>query len=215
MTMRHGTATMATTGRCSCRPCRDAQTRYVKHWRLARERGHTFMVPSEPTRRKIRALARLGHTFTDVAREAGYAGPAAITNLMTHDVIRAKTEVRLEEAYRRLEMVVPPTTPERAKVQRRAVAEGWLAPLAYDDIQAGIVAETEVVAAVPHNRFDLDEVETFLQYGDWKRRLSRLEKIEVVRRWTREGRSEASLCRLTGWKEGRYRFTDTTHQEAS
>lgn len=209
--MRHGTATMATTGRCSCRPCRDAQTRYVKRWRLARERGHRFMVPAAPTHRKVKALARLGHTFTDIAREAGYSGPAAITNLMGHDVLRSSTEVRIEEAYRRLEMVVPPTTRERAKIQARAIAEGWLPPLAYDDIQDNVVADQgpAAVSRVPRDRFDEIEIQRMLD-GDWKHRLSPPEKVEALRRWLSWGKSEASLCRLTGWQEGRYRSTTPT-----
>lgn len=162
------------------------------------------MVPAAPSVRKVKALARLGHTFSDIAREAGYSGPAAITNMMKHDVIRATTEVRIEEVYRHLEMVVPYMSSHRRLVQQRAIAEGWLPPLAYDDIDEGLVAEVESTAEVPHDRFDLEVVEDFLQYGTWKRKTSRLEKIEIMRRWLANGRSENELCRLTGWRAGRY-----------
>lgn len=204
MTVKHGSLSMATNYGCSCGPCRDAQTRYVKRWRLARARGAKFMVPSAPSVRKLQALARLGHTFSDIAREAGYSGPAAITNLMKRDVIRSATEVRIEEVYRHLEMKIPYMTHHRRLVQQRAIDEGWLPPLAYDDIDLGIVAEVESTAEVPPGRFDLEVVEDFLQYGTWKRRTSRLEKIEIMRRWLADGRSENELCRLTGWRAGRY-----------
>jgi hypothetical protein len=66
------------------------------------------------------------------------------------------------------------------------------------------VAEVEELSEVPRERFDEEIVEDFLQYGTWKRRTSRLEKIEIMRRWLADGRSEAELCRLTGWRAGRY-----------
>lgn len=200
---RHGTLTMATY--CHCEACRAAHTRYRKFWVHARSRGHRFTVPAAPTHRKIQALSRLGWTFADIAYHAGFAGPAAIRNLLDQEIIRSTTEVRFEETYRLLEMQVPVMNRWRARAQNRAISEGWLAPLAYDDIQEGIVAEVDrETASVPRDRFDLHEVEHMLQHGVWDHPLSPLEKAEVVRRWTSWGRTKASLCDLTGWRPGRY-----------
>lgn len=58
---------------------------------------------------------------------------------------------------------------------------------------------------IPGERLDLFEVETMLQYGEWDMPLSRAEKIEVLRRWKAQGRSERSLCAMTGWRPGRYK----------
>jgi hypothetical protein len=216
--LNHGTITMATTGGCSCGPCRSAQTRYVKQWRLARQRGHEFQVSSLPTRRKIGALWAIGVTSTMIADEAGYSSRASISNTMKKPIILARTEERFEQAYRALEMTIVPPSRGASAARAKAKRQGWLPPLAYDDIHQGIIARSErSPKTAPRNRLDHLEVEYVLQYADWeyaKTSLSPLEKAEVVRLWLAEGRSEAELCRLTGWKEGRYRQPNT-HQEAS
>lgn len=217
--MKHGTITMATSGGCSCSPCRTVQTRYVKQWRLARQRGHEFQVSSLPTRRKIGALWAIGVTSTMIADAAGYSSRASISNTMKKPIILARTEERFEQAYRALEMTVVPPSAGATAARNKAKRQGWLPPLAYDDIHEGVVARSErTVKTAPRNRLDFLEVEYVLQYADWeyaKTSLSPLEKAEVVRLWVAEGRSEAELCRLTGWKEGRYRSTTHIHQEAS
>lgn len=202
--MRHGTLTAATTYRCPCQPCRDVQYRYTKQWQIARSRGHKHKVDAAPTHRKIQALAAMGHTYTSIARQARYAGPAAITNMLGRDLIRATTEVRIEEAFQAMHMRIPPVTREGLKVKAAARKRGWKTPMAYDDIHQGILAPKTNSDTIKSTRLDHDVVEEFLQYAQWKRRVSRLEKIEIMRRWIANGRSEAELCRLTGWRPGRY-----------
>lgn len=211
--IRHGEPAGYQAG-CREQCCRVAKAREAKQRRLAVERGRVYQVPCDRSRRKVRALMALGWPASEIGRRIGVT-QQAVSRILARDTIRVTTEARIDEAYIDLEMAIPADTIYIRRTKNAARKAGWPPPLAWEDIDAGVLAETEAVAAVPHNRFDLDEVETFLQYGDWKRRLSRLEKIEVVRRWTREGRSEASLCRLTGWREGRYRSSTTTHQEAS
>lgn len=202
---------MATTGGCSCGPCRSAQTRYVKQWRLARQRGHQFKVDAAPTHRKIRALNAIGVTNAAIATEAGYASAAAVSNILGEETILARTEVRLEQAYRRLEMTIVPPSRNATRLRNQAKREGWPPPLAYDDIHNNVLADQRPAQlTAPRDRFDPLEVEYVLQYSDWehaRRRLSPLEKIEVVRLWVASGRPEAELCRLTGWREGRYRLS--------
>lgn len=206
--MRHGTITMATTGGCSCGPCRTAQTRYVKQWRLARQRGHEFQVSSLPSRRKIGALWAIGVTTTMIADAAGYSSRASISNTLRKPIILARTEERIEKAYRELEMAIVPPSRGASAARAKAKRQGWLPPLAYDDIHQGIVAKVEREAKrAPSDRLDFLEVDYVLQYADWdyaKSSLSRLEKAEVMRLWLASGRSEAELCRLTGWRHGRY-----------
>ena len=203
--MKHGTLTAARS--CRCDACTAEQTRYVKFWRMRRAQGVRFRVPVEPSLRKVRALQRLGHTRASIAAEVG-TSPQSFSNTLGRTMIKATTEIKIEEAFRRLEMVIPADTRESRRTRKEAEAAGWLPPLAYDDIHEGVVAEVPGEKGYSHDRLDLDLVEDVMQYHDFTVKLSPREKAEVVHRWTTNGRSEASLCRLTGWREGRYRRTD-------
>ena len=200
--MKHGTLTAARS--CRCDACTAEQTRYVKFWRLRRAQGVRFKVPVEPSLRKVRALQRLGHTRASIAAEVG-TSPQSFSNTLGRALIKGATEVRIEEAYRRLEMVIPADTRESRRTRKEAEAAGWLPPLAYDDIHEGVVAVLAGESGYSHDRLDLDLVEDVMQHHDFTVKLSPREKAEVVHRWVANGRSERSLCALTGWREGRYR----------
>ena len=202
--MRHGTLAMATTGRCHEECCQPVAAAYYKRYALLKAQGHRFTVPVDATLRKVQALQRLGHPRARIAAEAGMT-PQALSNALAHQIIKARTAARLDAAYRVLEMVVPEENRWTKRARREAEEAGWLPPLAYDDIEQGIVAEVPGEAGYSHKRLDADLVDYVMQYHDFGVRLSPLEKAEVVRRWTRSVGSEASLCRLTGWREGRYR----------
>jgi len=206
----HGTQTRVTTYGCSCESCRKAQTRYVKGWRLARSRGVEFVVDSAPTRRKVQALQAMGHSLKVIADEIGITR-AALGNMLKNDRIRPATAARVDSAYRALEMKIPPDNRWTRRIKREA--SGWPPPLAWEDIDAGILAEAPPLESL-QGRLDFVEIEYALQYNDFSRPLSPLEKAEIVRLWTRSGRSEASLCTLTGWRPGRYSSNEPT-QEAS
>ena len=208
----HGTLTRARS--CSCTDCVREQTRYVKFWRSRRAQGVRFRVPVEPSLRKVRALQRLGHTRASIAAAIG-TSPQSLSNTLGRAMIKGRTEVKIEEAFQRLEMVIPPDTRETRRTRREAEAAGWLPPLAYDDIHQGIVAQVRGESGYSHARLDLDLVEDVMQYHDFTVKLSPREKAEVVHRWVANGRSERSLCQLTGWREGRYRRNPTNAQEAS
>lgn len=202
--MKHGTLTMATTGGCHDDCCRPIATRYVKLYRLRKARGFKARVPIGPSLRKVQALQRLGHTRASIAAEMNVS-PQSLSNTLGRSRIRSVTAARVDEMFWRLQMRIPPDTRETRKARAKAAALGWLAPMAYDDIEQGVVAEPERMSAKPKpDRFDLHEITYVMQYNDWQHPLSPLEKSEVVRRWVAGGRSEAALCRLTGWREGRY-----------
>lgn len=174
--------------------------------------GRPRQVSSAASVRKIDALRALGWSATDVADLLGIS-QAAISRITLRETIRSSTAARIDAAYRRLEMKIPPDTPWTRRNKNAALARGCKPPLAWEDIDAGILAVTEAPRGrVPRDRFDEHEIDHMLQYGEWRHPLSPLEKTEVVRRWLADGRSERSLCKLTGWREGRY---TPTHQEAS
>lgn len=213
--MKHGTLTMATTGGCHDDCCRPIATRYKKLYRLRKQRGIRATVPVEPSLRKVQALQRLGHSRARIAAAIG-TSPSSLTNILNRQRIKAVTAAKIEAVFRRMEMTVPPDDRWTKRTRREATEAGWPPPLAWDDIEAGVLAEQGRPEPVyTHDRLDLEEVEYALQYHDFARKLSPLEKSEIVRRWTRDGRSEASLCRLTGWREGRYHRNPTTDQEVA
>lgn len=189
--------------------------KFYEYQRLRdRERGIFRKVSVEPTRRKVQALCALGWSATDVAHTLGITQQSMSKILNRPDQIYRSTALRIDAVYTSWEMSIPPDTPWTRRNRTTALKKGWLPPLAWEDIEAGIIADQGVSRTrIPPDRLDLVEVDTFLQYRDWKRPLSQSEKIEVVRRWLADGRSEASLCRLTGWRQGRY-SKPITHQEA-
>jgi hypothetical protein len=136
----------------------------------------------------------------------------AISRILARDTIRATTAERIDRAYDALEMQIPADDIYTRRTKSLAKRRGWLPPLAYDDIDAGIVADVEVSKGLNHDHVDEFMVDQALQYHDFSLRFTRAEKEEIVRRWKADGRSERSLCALTGWREGRY-SKPTTHQE--
>lgn len=165
--------------------------------------GRPRLIPADATRRKVQALACYGWSLADIARDFGTT-QQALQKSLRKDMIRRATAEKVDAWYLAHEMTLAPDTPYTRRTRAAASREGWRPPLAWEDIDAGILAEVESLAEVPRERFDLEVVEDFLQYGTWTRRTSRLEKIEIMRRWLADGRSEAELCRLTGWRPGRY-----------
>lgn len=202
--MRHGTLTMATTGRCSCDECRPVATRYKKLYRLRKARGQMATTDVGPSLRKVQALQWLGHTRQSIAAAIG-TSPQSLSNSLGRQRIKTATAVKIDAVYRRLEMTIPPDTIGSRQAKRAALAAGWKPPLAWDDIEAGVLATQPGESGYSHDRLDHDLVEDVLQTHDFTIRLSPVEKAEVVRRWVASGRSERSLCRLSGWREGRYR----------
>lgn len=209
----HGTPARYQAG-CRAACCRRAK----KADRIERERliasGHEFQVPCDRSRRKVRALMALGHSPTRVAERMGIT-QQAISRILARDTIRATTAERIDRAYDALEMQIPADTIYTRRTKGIAAKAGWLPPLAYDDIDAGIVADVEVSQGMNHDHIDEFMVDQALQYHDFSLRFTRAEKEEIVRRWIRSGRSERSLCQLTGWREGRYRVKPTTEEDAA
>ena len=195
----HGTLTRARY--CGCALCVAEQTRYVKRWRRARDLGHDFRVPAGPSQRKIQALHAMGWPIAQIAHRMGRSHQS-LTNTLSRDMIKPSTEAAIEEVYRELEMKIPEPSRAVTQARNRARARGWPPPLAWEDIDAGILAKPE---PIPRARLDYDLVEYVMQYHDFAAPMSPREKSEVVRRWVANGRTEHELCQLTGWRQGRYR----------
>lgn len=197
--------------------CTSEKARYRKRWELATHRGQAFLVPTDRLRRKLGALGVLGWSATDVGRLVGVS-QQAMSQLLARPTTRTATALKIDEAYRQLEMKVPPDNVWTRRTANRARAQGHHPPLDWEDIDAGILAPRTSKRREARSHDDLDEylVDQALQYHDFSPRFTRAEKQEIMRRWIRDGRPENALCALTGWREGRYSNTTPTNaQEAS
>lgn len=96
-------------------------------------------VPSVGTIRRLNALQALGWPSAALAREAGLSS-GAMTEIRTQDRVKVSTAAAVARMYDRLWDRLPPDDTPQArsaitKALRRADAEGWLPPLAWDDHQ--------------------------------------------------------------------------------
>jgi hypothetical protein len=91
-------------------------------------RGH---IGAEPARRKVRALTRLGHPQHTIGQAAGL-GHTTIAAIRRGDSprIHPRIAAAIDQAWHALCMT--PGTSKKSTAT--AIAEGWPAPLAYDDI---------------------------------------------------------------------------------
>lgn len=187
-------------GERTCDPCRLAGNRSRKRRKLAEHNGRPVQVDSGATVRRLRALQALGHPMPTVARLADL--PVGTLHRLTsvrNPFVRRATAEAVEATYERLCMTVP--VGRYVKRDRaRAVAKGWLPPLAWLDIEAGVVANERIYSDV-----DPVVVDRILA-GDMTlaKTATRAERTQVVARWRADGRSMAELERLAGWKTERY-----------
>lgn len=184
-----------------CGSCRRAKTRYEKVRLLA---GGHLKVSSLGTRRRIQALRALGYSLDNLAQAGGWQSyHAAFKYPMVSETITAGTAERVAALYERLSMTLA-TGPRADQLRAAAQRNGWLVPLAWDDIDND--PETCKTRAISDNKdicqFDHAVVHRILA-GDMTLAAvaTRAERQAVVDGW---GRSLAELRRLTGWKPERY-----------
>ncbi|HYF73558.1 MAG TPA: hypothetical protein VD864_12100, partial [Nocardioides sp.] len=89
--------------------------------------------------RRIQALQRLGWPVERIAIEAGVHRDTILDGRRPRVFIARRVRVSIDEAYRRLHMVIPTgeTKQHRAGITRsrnHAERMGWLPPMAWDDI---------------------------------------------------------------------------------
>jgi hypothetical protein len=123
---------------CRCAPARAAYVRYRKFLAL---RGGASRVPALGTMRRLRALARMGHGFTAVAREQGLATETLrkITLGVTRTVT-VRVERQVIDFYDRFWDVDGETRAADPFARRwartlkeRAREAGWPPPMWWDD----------------------------------------------------------------------------------
>lgn len=127
---RHGSTKGYRAG-CSERCCREAQNAYERRRRKHRQvYGTELKVDATGTRRRIHALMALGHNSKTIAEACGWTTGEAVLEVSRRSWVQVKTAKTLAAAFEELGMVVGAS----AETRRRAQRQGWLPPLAWDNI---------------------------------------------------------------------------------
>jgi transcriptional regulator with XRE-family HTH domain len=114
----------------TCQPCRDAAAAY-EYRRTARAylTHQPLMVDVTGTRRRIRALARIGWSLHEVARRLGVPVQSLSRAHRHSGHVRLATAQKVAALYDELSMTPGPSVHARCHAER----QGWPPPLAWDD----------------------------------------------------------------------------------
>lgn len=153
----------------------------------------TTLVPAEGAIRRVRALMALGWRHEDMTSLIGRTSSHLVS--ARYPRINALDWRIIDAVYERLSGTPGPSASTRA----RAVAQGFLPPLAWDDIDGPGMPSRKVKHA--DEVFDRVTVQRIIS-GEWRLQSTRADRIEVLRVWTG---SIGELERLTGWNINRLR----------
>ena len=151
-------------------------------------------VDATGTRRRLQALVAIGWTPELLAAELGRR-PNSLHRSMTGLSVTARTAGEVVRLYERLWDATPPqvTSHQRAAADAAralAAAQGWLPPLAWDDIDTDPTSPAPT--AQPSRRNDIDEIaveRALAGDGVFYDNLTLAEQQEVIQRLTERGRS--------------------------
>ncbi|HZN71227.1 MAG TPA: hypothetical protein VFC00_06035 [Micromonosporaceae bacterium] len=187
----HGTEAAYTRAGCRCPEAREE--RRIRNKRRRHGRSTPARIDSTGTCRRVRALAVLGWTYQAIGDELGCRWQFARSLAsQTHLLVHVTTAARVADVYRRLSGTEGPSVISR----RRALAKGWVSPLAWDDIDDPAAEPSVGDPDVPV----VDEV-AVRRVLDGKAALSMLtpaERILAARQWVAAGRSRTSFANTHG-----------------
>lgn len=181
-----------------------------REWHAAEERrrraarylngGQPLLADATGTRRRIRALMRLGWTTQHIADRGPWATGAAVGFFTKFPSITQTNAAHIRRIYDELSMKLGPSAQTRARAERA----GWAPPLGWDDdlIDDPTAVPAEAYRPVRSQGTPADEVVVHrILNGEWRLPCSRADKVAVVAAWTG---SLNELSRRTGWKSDRY-----------
>lgn len=151
-------------------------------------------VPAEGARRRLRSLMRLGWRHEDVRALVGRSTHVLVGN-SAPTKIKAIDWRLIDAAWRQLSATPGPSNKSRTRAERL----GYAAPLAWDDIddpQERPRGTTE--SGTP------DPIIVARLIAGQHVESTRAEKEEAMRQWLAKGGSAREICRMHGWREGRY-----------
>ena len=159
--------------------------------------------------RRLQALSRIGWSMRAAAPVIGVRVDSlkAIRKAEHRDFIRRDVAEKVAAAYETMSMQVQGGR-GATRARNDAMRNGWLPPLAWDDIDDPDERPTAVTELHPRSlAFHAQPVDEIvvarLMAGD-DVPSTKAEREEAVRRWVAAGGSERSLCQMHDWKPGRY-----------
>lgn len=178
-----------------CEPCRAAHVRAAQRYRKRRILAHApLKVDATGTRRRLRALARIGWTGAVLGERLGVSRDA-VNKMTRHAQVYRTTAEKVAALYDELSMTPGPSE----RVRRMAKAKGWPPPLAYDEEDLDDPrARPAIGYALQRQQRAFDEIAVERAMHDASVRLRPAERAEVVRRLTRAGLSAAQIAQRVG-----------------
>lgn len=196
----------------ACQPCRLAHNEARRNvWRKRyAKRVDRLYIDALGSIRRIRALMAIGWRLADIDEAAGYTARRAnwAHNITSQGRVHVDTAEKVARVYDRLCMTPGPSDRLRAMSAR----SGWAPPLAWDNIDDPLEQPRGLKSDRDQTSVDPVVVERLL--SGVRTPSTRAEKVEALRRWLRSGRSEKALCRMHGWREGRYVTRDDESEAA-
>lgn len=120
-------------GEDACPPCLRAHKRNQQEFLVRQARGEVRSVDATGTRRRVQALAAIGWSVMEQARQLGVA-EMAIRGILAKTSIWASTATRHAALYDRLIALPPPTGRGPTAARTHAAKHGWAPPSAWFDI---------------------------------------------------------------------------------
>ena len=134
---KHGkTSTCYSAHGCRCAECRKSKSveRNLYDWETRRRTGRDVWVPATGTMRRLQALAVIGWSTAEIAKRIdSHYRPLQKIRAGQRECVRSSTARRVAVVYESLSMRVRHDRAARI-THFRAVANGWVPPLAWDDI---------------------------------------------------------------------------------
>jgi hypothetical protein len=195
---RHGTKYGYQLG-CREECCRRANTKSLKMWRAGMT-GH--LIDATGTKRRIQSLVALGWTMQEIGQHAGGYSKNWAHVILSQQTVVTDTARKVDAVFERLSMTVP-IGPYRNRTRLRAARNGWVPPLAWDDIDD---PNEQPSNPTDDRRYVYDEVviQRVIDGHGKPRTLSTLEAAEVVRRLRAAGVTEYAMKNHYGLKPERY-----------
>lgn len=194
--VRHGTFAAYSKAGCRCPDAREICRIYRKRQR--EDRPYRLTVSAVGSARRIRALARIGHSMASIGAVVGKDG-RSIRGITVARLVYVTTAEAIREVYGRLA-----DTPGKSSITRqRAERENWPSPLAWEGVDIDDPSAEPIMDA----HFDepiVDDVAIQRAInGDAKvaERLRDHERVEAARRMLRRGDSAEHVRRLLGTSE--------------
>lgn len=133
-------------GETPCDRCKAGSARYSNELKLGTKPGR---IPRRGFVRRCRALQALGWTLDDIAKASGvsyWLVNAITTGKRDQETVTARTHQKMVKGFKALSMRIPPNDMPHRVAKSIALRNGYVPPLAWDDIDND---EAPVAAAIP------------------------------------------------------------------